>query len=323
LYGFNGVDIDFEQGVCNISTSYCVDGTLVLDSTSVANYQALLSALSTYAKQVTTESSGSPLYGTKFNISAALPVGVNALQQYESLGGSYQTVLESVTYGNVMAYDYHGQFDAPSGVSDALAGLYRSGYNYGSSDYEQYYDINDTLTCGTTSNQCGGYQGYFALAPNMASKINLGIPTYTRVENLASAAVSNDAAIYQSLASTQTWAGQGGGVVSYRCLYNSNYCASAKGDDMPQALTSSDVVAWNYSTNAMTPWFYYVVSGTPYFGTFDNGQSAANKVSYANTQGLNGYFTWEIDEDVPMQDANYAQYGITNNICLASGSCAN
>jgi GH18 family chitinase len=73
----------------------------------------------------------------------------------------------------------------------------------------------------------------------------------------------------------------------------------------------------------MMPWFYYVVSGTPYFGTFDNGQSAANKVSYANTQGLNGYFTWEIDEDIPMQDSSYAQYGITNNICSASGSCLN
>lgn len=323
LYGFNGVDIDFEQGVCNITASYCVNGTLVLDATSVANYQALLSALSTYAKQITTESSGSPLYGTKFNISAALPVGVDAIQNYQNLGGSYQTVLESVTYGNLMAYDYHGQFDAPSGVSDANAGLYRSAYNYGSSNHEQYYDINDTLTCGTTSNQCSGYQGYFALAPNMASKLNLGIPTYTRVENLSTAATSNDTAIYQALASSQTWAGQGGGVVSYRCLYNSSYCAQAKGDYMPQALTSSNVVAWNYSSAAMTPWFYYVVSGTPYFGTFDNGQSAGNKVSYANTQGLNGYFTWEIDEDVPMQDANYAQYGLTNNICTASGSCLN
>ena len=326
LYGFNGVDIDFEQGVCNISASWCVNGTLVLDATSVANYQALLSALSTYAKQVTTESSGSPLYGTVFNISAALPVGINALQSYINLGGNYQTVLESVTYGNLMAYDYHGQFDAGAangGVSDALAGLYRSQYSYGSSNYEQYYDINDTLTCGTTANQCGGYLGYFALAPNMSAKLNLGIPTYTRVENLASAATSNDTAIYQTLASSQTWTAQGGGVVSYRCVYNSNYCAQAKGDYLPQDLTSSNLVAWNYSSAAMMPWFYYVVSGTPYFGTFDNGQSAANKVSYANTQGLNGYFTWEIDEDVPMQDASYAQYGITNNICSASGSCLN
>ena len=70
------------------------------------------------------------------------------MQSYINLGGNYQTVLESVTYGNLMAYDYHGQFDAgdaSSGVSDALAGLYRSQYSYGSSNYEQYYDINDTF----------------------------------------------------------------------------------------------------------------------------------------------------------------------------------
>lgn len=323
LYGFNGVDIDFEQGVCNVSTSWCVNGTLVLDSTSVQNYQALLSALHSYANAVTTESSGSPLFGTTFNISAALPVGVDAMQNYVALGGNYQTLLGSVTYGNLMAYDYHGQFDTPDGVTDALAGLYRSQYSYGLSNYKQYYDINDTLTCGTTANTCNGYLGYFAYAPNMASKLNLGIPTYTRVENLTTAASSNSTAMYQPLSSSQTWAAQGGGVVSYRCLYNSNYCAPAKGDDMPQSLTSSNLVAWNTSSAAMTPWFYYVVSGTSYFGTFDNGASAANKVNYANTQGLNGYFTWEVDEDIPMQDPNYAQYGITNNICIASGSCIN
>jgi GH18 family chitinase len=347
MFGFNGIDIDFEQGLCsNVQLPWCVgpytqysgrsQGTIQWDANSITGYQALLTALHTYAQQIT---SSGILQGTTFNISTALPAGVNTIQYYISLGGSYDTVFANVDWANLMTYDYHGQFDAGitgGGVSDAMAGLNQSTYNYsGGVAFEKYFDINDTLNCTTST--CNGYQGYFGIPSSphiVASKMNLGIPTYTRISTLNTAASSIVGSMYQTLApvANQNWAAMGGGVVSYRCLYNNGgtgsggYCAPSKtspsgpqGDSLPGALTTSDLTTdsqWQSSV-AMTPWFYYTVSGTPYFGSFDSGASAANKVNYAITHGLNGAFVWEIDDDIPMQDPNYSTYGLMYNICKA------
>jgi GH18 family chitinase len=351
MFGFNGVDIDFEQGMCSHpgQVSWCSrGGTIVWNQASIAGYEALLKALYSYANSITT-AVGSPLNGTKFNISTALPAGVDTMALYVNLGGNFATVLDNVTYGNLMTYDYHGQFDAganyPLGVSDANAGLMRSAHTYGNVA-SQYYDIYDTLFCGTGTTTCpgvsGNYLGYFALMgtnvpsalADYAAKLNLGIPTYTRTENLQKSALLNTA-IYQILNANQTWQPSVGGVASYRCIYNNGgtgsggYCAPGKQDELPASVTINDIItAWKTASPAQTPWFYVVANGTPYFGTFDHGASAVNKISSLNsavaniTSGatLNGAFVWEIDEDIPVQDSQYATYGLMYNICTAFNS---
>ena len=332
LAGFNGIDIDFEQGVCSQSASWCNGGTISWNTASVQGYQALLATLHNYAESIT---SNGILAGSTFNISTALPAGVDTIQTYTQLGGSFQTILNSITYGNLMSYDYHGQFDETSaggsGYSDANSGLNRSSAAWGSP--QMYYDINDTLYCGTNGVSCGSYKGYMALVGQSGlNKLNLGIPAYARVENLQNQPLTTAQAIYQLLGSSNNgWLASAGtgGVVTYRCIYssmattnlNASYCATGqKYDYLPGIIPATGITpsaTW-MGVPAQTPWFYYVVGGIPYFATYDNSQSVANKVSYGQSKGLNGYFTWEINGDVPTYDPNYQQnsimYGITQSL---------
>ncbi len=357
LFGFNGVDIDFEQGMCSHpgQVSWCnTNSNIVWNTASRAGYEALLTALYNYSQQIITSG---PLNGTKFNISTALPAGLDTINDYLSLGASnFDKVLNNVTYGNIMAYDYHGQWDAggtsPLGVSDANAPLYSSattGYGPNHSyttSVEQYYDIYDTLFCGSSlksscpyvpasgGSSVNGY-GYFGFsssalsATQIANKLNLGIPTYTRVENLNVSASGVNSAIYQTLAGSQTWQPSIGGAVSYRCIYNSGgtgtggYCAPGKQDILPSAVTLSDITpnsGLGPTSPAQTPWFY--LSTGSYFGTYDDKSSAQNKIYQINqallpltSAQLNGAFVWEIDEDIPVQDSQYAAVGLMPGIC--------
>jgi GH18 family chitinase len=327
LAGFNGIDIDFEQGVCSQAASWC-NGTITWNTASVQGYQALLATLHNYAESIT---ASGVLAGSTFNISTALPAGVDTIQTYTQLGGSFQTIFNNITYGNLMSYDYHGQFDETaaggSGYSDANSGLNRSSAPWGSP--QMYYDINDTLYCGTSGVSCGSYKGYMALVGQSGlNKLNLGIPAYARVENLQNPASSTAQAIYQTLGSSANgWLGSSGtgGVVTYRCIYssmattnlNASYCATGqKYDYLPGIIPATGITpssTW-MAVPAQTPWFYYVVNGIPYFATYDNSQSVANKVKYGQANGLNGYFSWEISSDVPTYDPNYQQNSIMYTI---------
>lgn len=327
LAGFNGIDIDFEQGVCSQTASWC-NGTITWNTASVQGYQALLATLHNYAESIT---ASGVLAGSTFNISTALPAGVDTIQTYTQLGGSFQTIFNNITYGNLMSYDYHGQFDETaaggSGYSDANSGLNRSSAAWGSP--QMYYDINDTLYCGTNGVSCGSYKGYMALVGQSGlNKLNLGIPAYARVENLQNPASTTAQAIYQLLGSSANgWLGSSGtgGVVTYRCIYssmattnlNASYCATGqKYDYLPGIIPATGITpssTW-MAVPAQTPWFYYVVNGIPYFATYDNSQSVANKVSYGQANGLNGYFSWEISSDVPTYDPNYQQNSIMYTI---------
>lgn len=314
LYGFNGVDIDYEWGgMCNVSASWCQNGALVLDASSVSGYQTLIADLATDIKLVNSQSQFTTY---PFILTTALFAGVDKMLQFTNLGGDFDQILSNVTSANLMAYDFHGQFDVP-GVSDVNGGLYRSTYQYSSA--AQYYDVNDALYCGTSNVSCGQYKGYAAYSPNNYRKINLGIPSYSRVETLSNPSTTVTNALYQPLASNQNWVGMGGGVVSYRCIENTNYCNQSKGDYLPGVLSQADIASWNTSASAMTPWFYYIVNGSPYFGSFDNGQSVANKVNYIENNQLNGGFLWEIDEDIPMTDPNYTANSLIYNLGLITG----
>lgn len=359
LVGANGIDIDFEQGECDNygKVNWCSsDGTIIWNTASRVGYETLLKSLYKYAQEI---QSNGVLKGQKFIISTALPAGVNEIRTYLNLddGGklphNIENILQNVTYANLMTYDYHGQFDAgaatPLGVSDGNAPLFRSDqgnykntHEYGNNP-QQYFDISDTLFCGIdaehTCSATENYKGYFALGGSLtstqiANKLNLGLPTYARVTSLASSTLL-DTAIYQPLASPQTWHTDIGGVVSLRCIYNNGgtgqggYCAPGKMDELPAVVTLNEMNlnSWKSDSPNKTPWFYMASDNSNYFATFDRYDSAFNKIASINKTvqeitnneaTLNGSFVWEVDLDIPTQDSGYKDWSVVYGMCQAT-----
>ncbi len=282
LYGFNGVDVDWEWWGA-------VGTTGSLNKTTAANFVALFSDLNKYVNQLA-EVTGNDR--DDYLVTMAGPAGkgnIDELEQY--VAGGWEQIAEKSDLVNPMTYDMHGLFDKSGAPADHQSRLEKTSIPGSNPDF-----------CGAVALSL--YNSY-----NVPyKKMLIGLAAYCRIVGVGPAKSET-----KNLGAPLTGAvpagcnGLGGGIFSYKAILgaankiptnyacslenglanlNIKYVTLADADE----IDSSVVAPWAYSDNS--------------FMSFDDHDSAKAKSKWVAAKGMPGAFIWEIDCDLPPTDSN-------------------
>jgi len=232
-YGFDGVDIDWEFPV--------VGGLGAGRPEDKENYTLLLQELRA-------------TLGDQYLLTVAFPAGPTGLDAIE-----IDKVASVLDWINIMTYDFHGAWEANSGLTGHNSPLFDSGDPV-NPKFHTDAAVTRLLQEGVP-----------------AKKIVIGVPFYGRS---ASGAEDTNQGLYASF----TGAGPGSfenGVVDYKDIKN-NYL-------------NKDGYSYHWDNVAQVPYLYH--PGKKIFISFDDVDSISLKTQYALTNQLGGVMFWELSGD--------------------------
>jgi chitinase len=245
-YDFDGIDIDWEY------PGYVGRGGAAAD---LDNFLALAGELRAAAGAGFLLTMAAP---------AIVPTGLPA--QYHQHPASYfgwvARCAQHFDWLNVMCYDYHGAFDAPTSGTGVNAPLLRDSTPNGP------FSLSNTVAA-------------YRAASIPPDRVVLGMPTYGRSYSGVSGLSASDNGPGKSFAGAGP-AGPATGIAGVLGYY-----------EIQQQIASGALTrAWDINT--LTPYAY---SGGGIWVSYDDTESLGYKASFLIDQGLGGAMIWSIDDD--------------------------
>ena len=255
-YGFDGIDIDWEYpGGGGLDPAGIGDA-----STDGANFLLLLQALRDELNRQ------SALDGRTYYLSIAAPAG------NEKIANINPTAIAGIVdWINLMAYDFHGAWEAKTGINAPMSNI----------------DPSPTMSAWSVSASVANYLN----APGggvPASKLVVGVPFYGRGWDGVSPGPNGDGlgqAGYEASAPVI-----GGSEFPYSTIIGSGYLALTNG-----ALVGSGGYTRFWNDAAQVPYLYSPTAHR--FISYEDPQSMRVKMDFANQRGLGGAMVWELSED--------------------------
>lgn len=257
-YGFDGIDIDWEYpGGGGLGQNGIGD-----PANDGANYLLLLQALRDELNHQST------LDGKTYYLTIAAPGGDTNIANINPAA-----IAGIVDWINVMTYDFHGGWDANTGLNSPMV-------NVDSNPASANWSVT-----GATNIYLNGINPNGGVAPN---KIVLGAPFYGRGWSNVQPGPNGNGLGQAGSEATSPELGET--EFPYKSLFSSGYLTYSGG-----AFAGAGGYTRYWDTIAKVPYLYS--STAKRFITYDDPQSMSAKMNYANEMGLGGVMFWELSED--------------------------
>ncbi|RLS91765.1 MAG: hypothetical protein DWI10_05925 [Planctomycetota bacterium] len=257
-YGFDGIDVDWEYpGGGGINQN-----ALANPATDGADYLLLLQALRDELDRQ------SRLDGKTYYLTIAAPAGDGNIANIDPAA-----IADIVDWINIMTYDFHGGWDAYTGLNAPMVNV------------DTHAGTDNWSVTGATNLYLNGLKGSGGVAPN---KIVLGVPLYGRCWSAVEPGPSGNGLGQAGTAAT--WDPTGEGLVPFSWLLSNGYLTYSGG-----TFTGAGGYTRYWDTVAQVPYLYSPT--TKRFISYDDPQSVSAKVNYANQEGLGGMMLWEVTND--------------------------
>ena len=291
LYGFNGVDYDWEWWAA-------VGTTGSLNQTTAENFINLFVDTNKYLKDLS-KVTGNPKSDYKLTMSGhADEAQIEALESFSGTENGWKTIADNSDLVNPMTYDHHGAFD-PGYAADHKARFDKSSIEGSNPDF-----------CNTVAVKTYNDHGV------PYDKMLMGLAAYGRDVTVAQADTAKGN-LGQTVTGASSNDGLGSGIFSYKDILSVTGKVSTQyGYSLEAGLASENInyvpleKALSIDSNIGAPWVYGMNGSKPTFMSFDDFDSAVYKTKHENSIGIKGAFIWEIDLDLPLTDSAYSQLSI-------------